>query len=51
MNEAVLPKLLRMYEAIAATQSSFWVPIGTITCVYVVPFTGPVSPCRSVLIT
>src|SRR5882672_4917257 len=48
---ARLPNELRTYDAMAAIQSSGLCPIGTITSVYVVPFTGPVNPCSNALIT
>ena len=49
--EAELPKLIRRYDAAAATQSSRFEPMGTITSEYVRPSSGPVSPCRIALIT
>ena len=50
-NEPVLPKLLRTYERDRRNPVVLLRPIGTMTCVYVLPSTGPVSPCRITLIT
>ncbi len=45
------PKPLRTYDATAAIHSSVFVPIGTMTSPYFLPSTGPVMPCRIVLMT
>src|SRR5690242_10661338 len=46
-----LPKLLRTYDPTAAIQASVCWPIGIMTCVYVLPASGPFRPWSRAPIT